>query len=410
MISNYRVISISHQTLEVNEIGQFVIPCDERSELLHVLEQIKQEFRIEELQYLSTCNRLEFIMFSHIEPDHHFLTQLFHRINPNLGQHILDKIENFVTVYQGEQALSHIMEVASSLDSLVVGEREIFRQYRASFKEANSHKLSKEKLRLLEKAVVVASKKIYSETKIGEKSLSIVALAIEEMMKRTPDLNARILMLGAGETNALVLKFLKKKGFENITVFNRTLDNASKLSELYQVKAAHLSSLKNWDQGFDIIIACTGATQAVLTEDIYKVLLKREQGSKMLIDLAVPRNIEAAIVAHYDTDYISIDALRNFADANLKTRKSEMGHARKIIKEHLTLFIQEYQQRQIQKVLTQVPKEIKAIKHKVLEEKYKKEIDLLDDRTRELIHEMMNYMEKSCVSVPMRLAKESVVE
>ena len=109
------------------------------------------------------------------------------------------------------------------------------------------------------------------------------------------------------------------------------MDNASKLSSTYGVAAAHLSELKEWKKGFDIIFACTGATQAVLTEEVYKVLIHREQEQKLLIDLAVPRNIEAKIVEHYNTDYVSIDALRDIAQENLGTRKQEMGAARIII-------------------------------------------------------------------------------
>ncbi len=408
MINNYHIISISHQTLDVRDIGQFALQHSDTCSVDQQLELIKEKFQLEELQYLNTCNRMEFIFFTSSEIDSDFFHRFFKEVNPTLSDTVIQKIDSFVSHYSGEQAISHILEVSSSLDSLVVGEREIFRQYRQSYTRSENLDIVGPKLRMLEKSVVVAAKEVYAKTKIGEKSLSIVALAIEELLLRKPDRSSKVLLIGAGETNALMLKFLIKKGYHNVRVYNRTLDNAAKLSEKYNVEAAHLGELPKYNDGFDIIIACTGATSAVLTEDIYKNILNRDKQNKLIIDLAVPRNVEEAIVDLHNVTYVAIDHLRERAAVNLESRKEEIVDAKLILKKHLVAFVKEYQQRQIQKVLTSVPKEVKAIKEKALNQRFKKDIDGLDPQAQELIHSMMDYMEKSFVAVPMKLAKESV--
>lgn len=408
VISNYQILSISHQTLDINEIGQFVIKHDNSRELAQRLANLKEKLGIEELLYLSTCNRVCFLMYNEEVVTKDWIRAFFSAVNPQLNDETLGKLDLFVNHYYGEKALSHLFELTSSLDSLVVGEREIYRQFRQSYQFAEEHTLVGQNIRLLEKSLIVGAKDVYARTKIGERSLSIVALAIEELEKQNPRRDAKILMIGAGDTNRLVTKFLKKRDYTNITIFNRSLDNAAALSESVNGKAYHLSQLASYSEGFDIIIACTGATQAVLTENIYKGLLGRDSEKKILVDLSVPRNIEAKIVACHDVEYIDIERLRYLAEHNLQERKKEIGVAKKILKIHIADFVKTYQQRQIQKLLVKVPQEIKAIKEKAINIRYKEKMESLDPDTKELVFEMMDYMERSFVAVPMKLAKEAV--
>lgn len=404
-LEDYKVITITHHNLNVDELGHFVIKYDDKEHLQSRLQGLKDDLRIEELVYLSTCNRVSFI-FTHNETiSGEYLKAFFLNVNPDLQSETLDHIERYVSVFQGLKAVEHVMEVAASMDSLVVGEREIFRQLREAHERSLRFGHVGDALRLLDKYIVTAAKEVYEKTKIGEKPLSIVSLAVQELYASNISQDSRILMVGAGETNTLVAKFLKKKEFTDIAVFNRSLDNAAHLVDLLGARTYHLSELSAYDKGFDVLIVCTGATEAIITNDIYRNLLQRSEDQKVVIDLSVPANVASDVVSNYDMNYIDIEKLRSRAETNLEFRKGELAAARKLIKARLMEFQKVYQQRQLEIMLQEVPRGIKDIKQHAVSNVYAKKIEQLDDESRALVLEMMDYMEKKCISVPMKAAK-----
>ena len=251
MLDNYKILTITHHNLNVDEIGHFVVHHEGSEDLKYKLTLLREKARLEELIYLSTCNRVSFICYSNEEFDVEYVKDFFRIVNPELGEDKLKKISKFVDVYHGSKAVSHIYEVASSMDSLVVGEREIFRQFREAYKRCNEFDLVGDNLRMLENSTVKAAKEVYEKTKIGEKPLSIVSLAVQSLLNTGIDKDARLLIVGAGETNTLFAKFLKKHDFRNVRVFNRSLDNAAHLVEMLDAKSYHLSELSTYTQGFD---------------------------------------------------------------------------------------------------------------------------------------------------------------
>ena len=209
MLDNYKILTITHHNLNVDEIGHFVVHHEGSEELKSKLIQLKEQTHLEELIYLSTCNRVGFICYSNEEFDLDYIKNFFKVVNPELDEEKLKKINNFVDVYQGSAAVSHLYEVAASMDSLVVGEREIFRQFREAYARSIEFGLVGDNLRMLENSTVKAAKEVYEKTKIGEKPLSIVSLAVQSLLNTGIAKDARLLIVGAGETNTLFAKFLK---------------------------------------------------------------------------------------------------------------------------------------------------------------------------------------------------------
>ena len=408
MLDNYKVLTITHHNLNVDEIGNFVIHYDNKDQLKTKLSELKANTKLDELIYLSTCNRVSFICYSNAEFDFDYVKNFFSHVNPDLEEEKLKKISKFVDVYHGSKAVNHIYEVASSMDSLVVGEREIFRQFRESYQQSYEFGLVGDNLRMLENSTVKAAKEVYDKTKIGEKPLSIVSLAVQSLMDTGIARDARLLLVGAGETNTLFAKFLKKYGFSNVSIFNRSLDNASHLVDLLGAKAYHLSELHTYDKGFDAMIVCTAATSSIIDSTIYRNLLQKETDPKVVIDLSVPNNVDASVVQGFDMKYVDIEQLRHLSSANLEFRKAEVHAAKGLLKNQLLNFNNHFQQRQLERALNVVPKEIKEIKERAIQKVYKKQIEELDENAKALIEEMMNYMEKKCISVPMRVAKKLV--
>ena len=305
----------------------------------------------------------------------------------------------------GADAIRHLLEVAASMDSLVVGEREILRQLRESYDFCQQAGLIGDHLRLLMRFTIETAKEVYSHTGIGEKALSVVALAFAAWQKKRLPLDARILMIGAGQTNALFAKFLVKAGYHKVIVFNRTLERAQTLAAANGWRALPLDALPYYSEGFDGLIVCTGATQAILTPDLYAHLLQGEETRKVAVDLSIPHNIDNGVPAAFPVHYIEVESLRESALENLAHREQECIKAGEIIQRRIYKYRELWHERQVERSLAHIPAAIKAVKTRAIEEVFAKEFAGFDDATRETVLRMMAYMEKKCVAIPIKAAK-----
>lgn len=405
LVDQYKVITVTHHNLNIDEIGNFYILKDQSNGIDPTIQKLKGQFDIGEIIYLETCNRVSYIFHGNKNIDEDFLSSFFKIVNPRLTSSIIDSINKFVSFYEGESAIKHVFELASSMDSLVVGEREIFGQFRSAYSKAKELEYTGDYMRLLEQATVNTAKQIYSETKIGEKPLSVVSLAFKALMERQPSKDGKVLLVGAGETNMLVGKFLKKYGFNNIEIYNRSLDNASELSNYLQAPAYHLNDLHNV-KNFDILIVCTAANKHIINLPLYKKIVGSDKSSKLVIDLSVPRNVEEDLLDIFNIDYIDIESLKTIAERNLAFRKEELNKAQPIIQARLKVFLKNLQTRQIEKALSHLPNEVKAVKERAIHQVYKKRLSALEPEAQSLVMEMMDYMEKKCISAPIKLSLE----
>ena len=171
-------------------------------------------------------------------------------------------------------------------------------------------------------------------------------------------------------------------------------------------KAYTLEALREYKQGFDIMIVCTGATKPVITPDLYKHLLQDETEHKLLIDLSIPNNIDASIPENYATHYIEIDGLKELVNENLAFREKEVTNAHVIINKRVAEFRNIYKGRQVELALKDLPAQVKAIRQHALTSVFKDEVSNLDTEAQDLIERMMHYMEKRCIAIPMQVAKE----
>lgn len=405
MLNEYKILTVTHKHVRLERIGDFLITHSTDEELKTKLANLKDKFNLEELLYISTCNRVIYLYKSSRELNLVFLEQFFQTVNPSLST---DYIQRIITGYEGKEAINHFYEVAASIDSLVVGEREILRQIREGFSRCNQWNLVGDGIRLLMKHVVEASKEVYAQTRIGEKQISVVSLAIRKLLESNISKEARILLVGAGQTNSLVSKFLVKYEFNNVTVFNRSIEKAEKLANRFEGDAFLLTELENYRQGFDCMIVCTGATEAIIKQPLYKKIIGEDTTEKLIVDLSIPNNVARDVVDDFNINYIEIEDLKQLAEQNLAFRKKEVGKAKSLLVQQINEFQKVFQQRQITKALQSVPSEIKAIKKKAMDEVFKKDLDALDDNTKALFEKMMTYMEKKCISVPMKAAKELI--
>lgn len=408
MIENFKVLTVNHHTTKVSDIDQFVISNSSDFELVDKIESLKVLFDIDEVVYLTTCNRVCYILFSNLEVTDGFISSFFAKINPQLAEKEVDYITNRVSIYEGIEAVRYMFEVSGSIDSLIVGEREIFRQVRSAFDFANQYKLIGEHLKILEKIIIQCSKKIYTTTRIGEKPLSIAALATELIGQTHLNLQEGVIFIGAGETNQLMAKFLLKKGFENFSVYNRSLDNALSFANELKGSAYSMQDLGSDSKPFNLMVVATSSTTPLLTRERYEALIGNDKQLKTIVDLSVPRNVDEEVVKNYNVNYISIDHLKQLSAKNLDFRKQEISIAKVIIKQHLPIFKALFSQRLLELALSDFPREIKLLKAKTLDEIFSSRISALDESSKNLIYDMMDYFEKKTISIPMKSVKKSL--
>ena len=205
-------------------------------------------------------------------------------------------------------------------------------------------------------------------------------------------------------------KYLKKHGFSNFVVFNRTLANAEKLANELSCKAFPLTELKKYKNGFDVIVTCTGSSEIIITKEIYSSLVGNDKSKKIVIDLAVPNDLDEEILKKYDVNLIAVSNLQEIAKKNLMEREKELSACMQIIETNIEEFKKEFKERKVELAMSDVPKKVKEIRETALNEVFAKEIEKLDIKSKETLDKVIAYLEKKYISVPMKMAKEILIE
>lgn len=405
-LNDFKVIAFTHKLVDIEDIGRFHIdPSDQEK----VLIPFKQNLGIEELLYISTCNRVEFAIVHDQKVDANYLHQFFQNFNPNWGEDKVNWAVKNCIVFEGTQAVRHLFCMAASIDSLVIGEREIITQVRSSFENCKSIGLCGDQIRLVIKHTIETAKEVYTETDIARNPVSVVSLAYRKLRDLDVDLNARMLVIGAGETNVNFCKYLKKHGFSDFHVFNRSIENAEKLATDVKGSAHTLEELNSFDKGFDVMLACTSSENPIVTNQLYEQLLQGETDKKVVIDLAVPAEVCANTVAENRMHYISVQTLNDIANQNKKERAKELNRCWNIIEKNIADYLANFEIRKVERAMTEVPREVKAIKKRAIEEVFAKDLEGMDQDTKAKLDEIINYFEKKYISLPMKMAREIIV-
>lgn len=403
MQKSFQTIAFTHNRFDVEEIGWLHIQDDQRASRLN---NLKVQMGWTEFLFLSTCNRVEFLFCG--DPCHSALQieSFLSKLYPALSEAQLLKFSNNAESFIGDDAVEHVFNVASSIDSMVIGEREIITQVRNAYEESLSYGLTGDFLRLLVKQTIDIAKKVYTHTNISKNSVSVVSLAYQRMRDLNIPLDARMVIIGAGVTNTTLSRFLKKHGYTNFTVFNRTFSKAEELATELGGNAIPLEHIHEFDKGFDVLIACTGTDGHIVTPELYDSLLCLETDKKVVIDIAVPQDLDPRIVVDHPVHHISVSMLQKISDKNLEYRSAEIDKVKAYIANGMMSFKDLIKERNVELAMRDVPQKVKHIKNVALNDIFKNEIDQLDEASKETLENILGYMEKKYMSIPMVLAKE----
>lgn len=402
-----KIIAFTHKQIDLKSLGKLVI-CEQT--LDDRLRNIQSELGVKEIFYVGTCNRVEFVFTSSEKVDRDFISRFLTVLDMGLPDQYMDKFIENVSVYEEAEAFNHLLRTSCSLESLVVGEKEILAQIRKAYEACRVAGFTGDYMRMIMNRVVKTAKEVYTHTNISKNPVSIVSLAYRKLRDLKMCGNVKLLIIGAGETNKNIAQYLKKHKYSNFSVFNRTLEHAESLAKDLNGTAYPLSELENYDQGFDVIITCTGATEPIITEAIYKKLLNGDTGKKVIVDLAIPNDTAPEVVKNFPIHFIEVESLKEVARKNIQERYDELVNAEHIIEENIKDFELVLRQREIEIAMSGVPQKIKEIKHTAINGIFAEEINNLDENSRLVLERVMDYMEKKYISVPMVMAKEILVK
>lgn len=406
-MKEFRVIAFTHRKTPLDQVGKYHLNDEEKFQRL---EGLKASLNLEELIYISTCNRVEFVFLSDANLNEQFLNSFFEAFLKSKDDIKVAKAIEMAQVYSGQAAVNHIFQVAASLDSLVVGEREILTQVRTAFEYSISNGLAGDAMRVVLRKLVESSKEVYTNTPISKNPISVVSLAYRQLRDLKINKNARFLIIGAGQTNTNLSKYLQKHGFTNFTVFNRGIERAQELAEMLNGKALPLTELDNFEEGFDVLVTCTAASDYLINPALYEKLLTGDNSNKVVIDLAIPYDIHPEVYNSFNTTAILVETLKQAAEENLALRRDALIDCEVIIQKHILEFEEMIRTRRVERAMKEVPRKIREINEKAINEVFARELETLDASSRETLDKMLQYIEKKYISVPMKMAKEILLE
>ena len=332
---NIVAVGINHKNTPI-EIRERLFLNPTQQDLL--LSELKSNPAIMEACVLSTCNRVEiYAQVLDKEIDINTFIKLIFQIKK---VPYTDKIAKHFYVYYDGEAIYHLLEVSTGLDSLVIGEEQILGQVKAAFERAQELGMFDRYFNILSNIVIRTGKKARSETNInlGGSSVSWAAIAkAEEILGNLKERS--ILVIGAGKMSELAVGHIQNKKFKKLYLMNRTQDHARDLSKKYGGEVVAFCDLKEVLSRVDICICLAGAPHYLLEKDIVeRVMNLRKNKQLVFIDISMPRNIDPLVGKVKNTFLYQIDDLKEVVDSNMKLRKQAVSEVQIIIEKKLAQY------------------------------------------------------------------------
>nr|ACT85191.1 glutamyl-tRNA reductase [Vibrio cholerae O1] len=326
-------IGINHNTASV-ELREKVAFGPEKLSL--ALNQLSTSSHVKGGVILSTCNRTEIYCDVRSASKNKVIEWLsqFHQVS-------LDELKPSLYVHEEQAAIRHLMRVACGLDSLVLGEPQILGQVKQAYAEAReNHAVNPATEKLFQKAFSVA-KRVRTETEIGGSAVSVAYAACtlaKHIFESLAD--ATVLLVGAGETIELVAKHLAGHHCKRMIVANRTRERALSLAQQFGADVIALNEIPDYLAQADIVISSTASPLPIIGKGMVESALKaRRHQSMLLVDIAVPRDIEPQVGKLNDAYLYSVDDLQSIVDSNIEQRKVEAIQAEAIVSEESATFM-----------------------------------------------------------------------
>src|SRR5690349_1518950 len=303
-------VGVSHQTAPVSLLEQFAMDRDDTVKALH---ELVENDHVSEAVVLATCNRVE--VFAEVERFHGGVAEISRVLARQAGASV-EKLSPYVTVHYEDQAVAHLFTVAAGLDSMVVGETQVLGQLRAAYALAQDEGTVGRALHPVAQRALRVGKRVHSETGIDRAGASLVSVSLDRAEARIGSLEGRpVLVVGAGSMGALAATTLARRGAA-VTVISRTPAHAARLAETVGGRSAELPALARELAAADVLVTCTGASGTVVgTEPVSAALAGRDGRPLVVVDLALPRDVDPAVAALPGVHVVDLALLQGERDA-----------------------------------------------------------------------------------------------
>jgi glutamyl-tRNA reductase len=310
---------------------------------------------------LSTCNRVEIAATIDDNAESGGAVELFLAESRSVER---AWVVPYLYRYDGSDAIRHLFRVASSLDSMVVGEPQILGQLKNAYVLAKEHGALSGFLDLVMTRAFNVAKRVRSETDIGESAVSISYAAVELARDIFGSLaGKRVLVIGAGKMAESALRHLRRAGVSEILIANRTRERAQSLADDFNGRVIDYTSLLDALPEVDILIASSGATHYILTRDQMRAVINRRKNRPMfLIDIAVPRNIEPEVNKLDNVFLYDIDDLDKTVQTNIEGRNATAIEAEEIIREEVERMMQRLKTREVAPTIVSLQEQLESVR------------------------------------------------
>ncbi|HWR97105.1 MAG TPA: glutamyl-tRNA reductase [Candidatus Methanoperedens sp.] len=396
------VLGLNHKTAPVHIRERVAFPEKSIHEPLRALHGAPG---VRETMILSTCNRVEIAAVVDGREQGAAAVRAFVARHHEVPE---GELAPHLYLHAGADAVRHLFRVASSLDSLVVGEPQILGQVKDAYQYAREAGAVGAVLdRLLKKALSVA-KLVRTETEISRSAVSVSFAAVELAKKIFGEIEGRTAMIvGAGEMAELAVKHLVSSGVREVFVVNRTFEKAVELAQEFGGSAVKFDDLCERMALADIVISSTGAPHFIIRgEDVKRVMVRRKHRPMFFIDIAVPRDIEPS-VNDVDNAYLyNVDDLQSVVDANVKERRKEAEKAEAIVDQEVGTFEKWIASLQVVPTIVQLRQQVDAVRAAELEKSLGR-LGHLSEKDREQVALLTQSIVNKILHSPLTVLKES---
>lgn len=386
-----RMIGCSHHTTPIEVRERIAFSADQ---YLPALKAFRDLYPEAETVLLNTCNRVEWYVAGGSDetvPNSlamlEFIAQ-FHRVpTQQFREHFHSR--------EDEQAIDHLFMVASSIDSLVLGESQIAAQVSEAYERSKSGGFAGPVLHALFQRANLVSKRVYNETEIHRRRVSIPSVAVSEVasefFERFDD--KKIVVIGSGEMGVDTLQYLIDAGAGHVDIVNRSLDRASDVARRFGVQAHAWEKLDSLLHDADLVVSTTGAQEPVVTEARLRAIMQqRRKGNLLILDLAVPRDFEASIARLPSVYLYSVDDLQSVCQRNESFRRQQMPKAKRIVEEERNRLRADWELRSSSETIRALRTQAEAIRDAELQRLLGKQV--LQDAPPELQQEIAQAMDR----------------
>jgi glutamyl-tRNA reductase len=365
---------------------------------------------------LSTCNRTEIYTVESDAFDVKKASLAF--IKERLGAEEAG-LQEYIYQYKERKVAEHLFRVASGLESMIVGEFEILGQARDALEAAEKSGMANLPLRQLFNSAIGTGRRVRAETGISRNALSVSSVAVDFAAEILGDLSAcKMLIIGTGQAGKIVARIAGERGMQDVTIASRTRERASQLAGMLNGRPISLENLSSELSRADIVITCAGAPHWLLGKgSVEKVMQGRPGAPLVIIDIALPRNVEPGVSDVHDVFLYNIDDLNRVSDENRQQRELEIRKAEDIIKREIEEFGVWWKQFQVRPTVTALMSRAEQIRQAQFSKTLKKlppltdeQVESLDSMTRSIVTKILkdpvHYLHSNESSDQIKLIRE----